>query len=344
MLKLTLFVIALALAAGTALGQAPTLRIVQPDGPNLPADLYYGNIKVKPLRLRPGTNQVITIDDADFFVNQQYVDLLSRFPDQMGFDYWTSKITSTCPPGDQNCVNVRRVETSDAFFFEPEYQQSGGYVFRMYRLAFGNTQPFPNPDPGDPNGSFYPGPTFHLKFPSYGAFKPDRLQVIGGANLEQAQLDFANAFVQRQEFTTKYPLSQSPAAFINALLATIQSADASDLSSQSAALMTLYNQGGRGMVVYRLADQDAANPINNQAFIDAEYNLSFIANEYYAYLRRDGDANGMNFWLTQVNSAPLYSTTKQQAMVCSFITSNEYQKRFGDSVTHSNQECNLLFP
>src|SRR5712691_11104333 len=33
MLKLTLVVIALALAAGIALGQAPTLRIVQPDGP-----------------------------------------------------------------------------------------------------------------------------------------------------------------------------------------------------------------------------------------------------------------------------------------------------------------------
>ena len=51
------------LAAVCASAQAPTLRI-QTDDPNLPSDLYYGNVKVKPLRLRPGTNQPVTIDDA----------------------------------------------------------------------------------------------------------------------------------------------------------------------------------------------------------------------------------------------------------------------------------------
>ena len=338
MLKLTLVVIALALAAGTALGQAPTLRIVQPDGPNLPADLYYGNIKVKPLRLRPGTNQVITIDDADFFVNQQYVDFLSRFPDQGGFDYWTGQITS-CPPGNQDCVNARRVVVADAIFFEPEYQQSGGYVFRVYRLAFGNNQPFPNPD------ATVPG--LNVKIPSYAAFKPDRLQVIGGANLAQSQLDFANAFVQRPEFLAKYPASLSPQGFIDAVLATIKDNSGVDLNSQSSALLNLYNQGGggRGAVVYRLADDNQqTNPINNRAFIDAEYNLTFVTNEYFGYLRRDGDTGGINFWLGQVNGAPLHDTNKQHAMVCSFVTSIEYQKRFGEAVTHSNQECLQLFP
>ncbi len=92
--RLPLLVLTIALAAVAAMGQAPTLRIVQTDGPNLPADLYYGTTKVKPLRLRPGTNQVITIDDSDFFVNQHYVDFLSRFPDQGGFDYWTGQIAS----------------------------------------------------------------------------------------------------------------------------------------------------------------------------------------------------------------------------------------------------------
>jgi hypothetical protein len=336
MLKLTVFVIAIALAAGTAVGQAPTLRIVQPDGPNLPAELFYGSIKVKPLRLRPGTNQVITLDDADFFVNQQYVDFLSRFPDQGGFDYWISQIAS-CPSGNQDCVNTRRVVVADAFFFEPEYQQSGGYVFRVYRLAFGDDQPFPNPDPSVPG--------LNPKIPSYAAFKPDRLQVVGGSSLPQSQLDFANAFVQRQKFIEKYPLSLSPTDFINALLATIHSADPSvDLSSQFSALMNLYNAGGRGAVVYRLADDNQANPINNRPFIDAEYNLTFVTNEYFGYLRRDGDTGGINFWLGQVNGAPLRDTTKQHAMVCSFVTSIEYQKRFGEAVTHSNQECLQLFP
>src|SRR6266581_7810047 len=79
------------LAAICASAQAPTLRI-QTDDPNLPSDLYYGNVKVKPLRLRPGTNTPITIDDSDFFVQQQYVDFLSRFPDQSGFAFWQNDI------------------------------------------------------------------------------------------------------------------------------------------------------------------------------------------------------------------------------------------------------------
>src|SRR2546427_12914508 len=65
-MKLAIASLVIALAAFSVWAQAPTLRI-QTDDPNLPSDLYYGNIKVKPLRLRPGTNQPITIDDADFF-------------------------------------------------------------------------------------------------------------------------------------------------------------------------------------------------------------------------------------------------------------------------------------
>jgi hypothetical protein len=281
------------------------------------------------------------LDNPDFFVSQQYRDFLSRESDPDGLAYWTDRITS-CPAGDQLCIRSRRIAVADAFFFEPEFQQTGSYVFRVYRLAFGDNQPDPNPDPGDPGGSFYPGPDFHKKMPSYAAFNPDRLQVVGGSNLAQAQLDFANAFVQRQKFIDKYPLSLSPTDFINALLATIHSAHPSvDLTSQFSALMNLYNTGGRGTVVYRLADDNQqTNPINNRPFIDAEYNLTFVTNEYFGYLRRDGDANGMNFWLIQINNAPLRNIDKQHAMVCSFINSTEYQQRFGEIITHNQQqEC-----
>src|SRR5215510_13934068 len=71
-------------AFGGVLAQSPpTLRIVT-ETPGLPSDLFYGDIKVKPLRLRPGTNIRITIDDSDFFVQQHYIDFLSRFPEQAG--------------------------------------------------------------------------------------------------------------------------------------------------------------------------------------------------------------------------------------------------------------------
>src|ERR1044072_5312367 len=82
------------LISSVVLSQSPpTLRIVT-ETPNLPSELFYGNIKVKPLRIRPGTNTVITIDDADFFAAQHYIDFLRRFPDAPGLAHWTELGTS----------------------------------------------------------------------------------------------------------------------------------------------------------------------------------------------------------------------------------------------------------
>ena len=95
-----------------------------------------------------------------------------------------------------------------------------------------------------------------------------------------------------------------------------------------------------GAVMYRLADDNVVtNPINNRAFIDAEYNRAFVATQYFGYLRRDSDIGGFLFWLGQVNNGPLRDASKQHAMVCSFITSAEYQERFSSVVTHTNAEC-----
>jgi subtilisin family serine protease len=283
------------------------------------------------------------LDNANFFVSQHYRDFLSREPDASGLTFWSERITGNagntpapCPPGDAVCVNTRRIGVSDAFFVELEYQQTGSYVYRVYRTAFGNNQPFPNP---------FPNPTFpgeNLKMPSYQAFAADRALVVGGSNLAQLQLDFANAFVLRPAFIAKYPASLTTAdQFVDAVLATIQTDMNVDLSSQRANLITLYNSGGRGAVIYRLADDNVGtNPINNRAFIDAEYNRAFVFTEYGGYLRRNSDIPGFMFWLGQVNGGPLRDIGKQHAMVCSFITSTEYQQRFSAIVSHNNTECN----
>lgn len=69
------------------------------------------------------------------------------------------------------------------------------------------------------------------------------------------------------------------------------------------------------------------------------YSRAFVATQYFGYLRRDADIGGFLFWLGQVNSGALRELAKQRAMVCSFVTSAEYQLRFSSIVTHSNQEC-----
>ena len=139
---------------------------------------------------------------------------------------------------------------------------------------------------------------------------------------------------------TKYPANLDGSSFIDAALAKIKNDIGADLSSQKPALLALFNSGGRGAVMYRLADDNLqTNPINNRAFIDAEYNRAFVATQYFGYLRRDSDIGGFLFWLGQVNNGPLRDVNKQHAMVCSFITSAEYQNRFSSMVTHTNGEC-----
>ncbi len=91
--------------------------------------------------------------------------------------------------------------------------------------------------------------------------------------------------------------------------------------------------------MYRLADDNAQNPINNRAFLNAEYARAFVATQYFGYLRRDPDAAGYNFWLDIINRFPINNTNGQYAMVCAFITSQEYQERFSPFSPRSNQEC-----
>src|SRR5215218_3550355 len=146
MRKFIAAVFAVAFTASAALAQsqqAPTLRIVSEDGNKLPSELMYGNTKVKPLRLRPGTNVPITIDDSDFFVQQHYVDFLSRFPDQSGFSFWQNDINQC--GADAQCVEVHRINVSAAFFLSIEFQRSGYFVYKTHKAAFGDLPGKPVP-------------------------------------------------------------------------------------------------------------------------------------------------------------------------------------------------------
>ena len=310
MLKPTLLVLILALAGSTVFAQAPTLRIVQNDGPDLPADLFYGDIKVKPLRLRPGTNQVITIDDSDFFVYEQYIDFLSRFPDQGGLDYWTNQIVSC--GGDAQCIYSRRVGVSAAFFVEAEFQRTGSFVYRLFKGSLGRR-------------------------PTYNEFNADRRQVVEGPTLEQTKQAYALAFVQRAEFLNKYNGQSSADAFVNAVIATVQQTSGVDLSSVRNNMISEYNAGGSDVNLSRARAVRVA--VDAQAFATVEYNPAFVLMQYFGYLRRDPDQGGYDFWVDVLNNR---AVNNYRGMVCAFITSAEYQLRFGSSVTKNDHGCSNL--
>jgi hypothetical protein len=287
----------------------------------------------------PASTNPLDNQDGQFFIRQHYFDFLNRVPDPAGFAFWTNQITNC--GSDQTCRRNQQIAASDAFFFELEYQQTAAFVFRLYRAAFGNNQPFPNPDATNPAVS----PSQQLearKLPSYSVFSHDRARLIGSSNLTQDQLALAASFVMRPEFVAVYPATLAGPDLVDALIANIRSSDGVDLASQRSALISQYDLGGPGRVLFSLASDDPqADPIN-RAFIDAEYNRVFAATEYFGYLRRDPDIGGYLFWVGQVNSAPLRSTAKQHTMVCTFLRSSEYQQRFSPIVTHSDDECSQV--
>jgi hypothetical protein len=320
-MKFAVALLITAFAALTVLGQAPpTLHIVT-EIPNLPSDLYYGNTKVKPLRLRPGTTTPITINDADFFVNQQYVDFLSRFPDQSGFDFWTSQITAC--NGNAACVDALRTNTSGAFFLSIEFQETGYLVERMYKVAFGDAQ-----------AQSTDGGTHPILVPVVrrGEFLPDQLQVGQGVIvnktgwegvLEANKVAYANDFVSRTRFTTAYPAGMSAAQFVD----TLNNNAGNPLSTNERNQLVSDLTGGqktRAQAVRAIAEDSDLSL--------AEKNKAFVLMQYFGYLRRDPnsgpdtDYTGYDFWLKKLNAHG--GDFHAAEMVRSFLVAGEYLNRF----------------
>ncbi|HLN97255.1 MAG TPA: hypothetical protein VK208_02115 [Pyrinomonadaceae bacterium] len=319
-MKFAVALVITAFAALTVWGQAPQLHIVT-EIPNLPSELYYGNIKVKPLRLRPGTNTPITINDSDFFVNQQYVDFLNRFPDQSGFDFWVNQIVSC--NGDATCIAGQRDNTSGAFFLSIEFQETGYLVERMYKVAY-----------GDSTGTSTFGGVHTLSVPIIrrSEFLPDTLQMSNGvvvgqngwqAVLENNKVAFANDFVSRSRFTSAYPGSMLPEAFVDALNANAGN-PLSSSERQSLVNQLTTNPLARAQVVRAVAE--------DSDLVSAEKNKAFVLMQYLGYLRRDPntgqdtDYTGYDFWLQKLNNHGGDFHAAQ--MVRSFIVSGEYLDRF----------------
>jgi hypothetical protein len=250
-------------------------------------------------------DHVNAIDTTEFFVRQQYLDFLGREPDESGFAYWSDQI-NRCD-GDAACLSAQRIEVSAAFFASAEFQQSGSFIYRMYQAGLGRQL-------------------------SYAEFSAGRTQVLGGTSLEASHAAFADAFVQVPEFVQKFQANVTAESFVDALLAQVNQSSQVDLSSQRSQMIATYQTGGSmndsRALVLQMVTADGS-------FQQAEYNPSFVLMEYFGYLRRDADAGGYDFWLGVLNR----NGSNYRGMVCSFITSTEYQRRFSSVVSHSNSEC-----
>ena len=76
-----------------------------------------------------GTLTANPIDDAQFFVRQHYLDFLNREPDASGLAFWADQIISC--GADPQCIEIKRINVSAAFFLSIEFQETGYLVYRF---------------------------------------------------------------------------------------------------------------------------------------------------------------------------------------------------------------------
>ncbi|MEO8435397.1 MAG: DUF4214 domain-containing protein [Pyrinomonadaceae bacterium] len=239
------------------------------------------------------------IDTSEYFVRQQYLDFLGREPDQGGLEYWNNQIASC--GNDTACINKRRLDVSASFFMAKEFQETGAFVYGLYKASFGSQ-------------------------PSYKQFTADRAKVIGGMDLETRKNALVDEWVQRDSFRQAYPDSMTPEQFVNKLF---ESAGLILHTGEWETYVIMLNNGGTRAQVLR-------SLITQPEFTAKEYNATFVLMEYFGYLKRDPDPGGYAFWLDVLNTR---EPGNFRGMVCSFITSAEYQKRFSPVITHSNADC-----
>ncbi len=270
---------------------APTLRIVT-DDPTLPSELFYGDVKVKPLRLRPGTNTRITIDDSDFFVQQHYIDFLSRFPEADGFAAWM-RVLNNCTAGDANCLHEARLTTSSSFFRSQEFQLKGFYVFRFYKATLN-------------------------RLPTYAEIVANMRDVTGTTadEVNQKRAAFAANWEARADFLAAFPRTLTPAQFVDNISQTAGITLAS--RDQIVADLTAAGNSVAGRVAALRAIVDSAEESQKES------NPAFVFMQYAGYLRRDPDMPGYNAWLNYLNAHP----QDFREMVRGFMDSTEYRNRF----------------
>lgn len=257
------------------------------------------------------------IDLPEFFVRQHYLDFLNRQPDAPGLAFWVDQMT--------NCGNadllVCRINVSAAFFQSIEFQQTGYLVYRTYKSAYGDTTS--------------PNVTGTVPIIRLNEFLGDSQQIgldviVGQGNwqqkLEENTVAYMRQFVNEQRFLTAFPLSMTPAEFVDKLNLNAGNVLTQVQRDQLVAQLTSAPDAttGRAAALREVAENDLLE--------QREFNRAFVLMQYFGYLRRnandspDADFSGWKFWLDKLNQ--FNGNFIDAEMVKAFITSTEYRNRF----------------
>ena len=321
------------MAAPLVAGLAALVRAASPD---LSADLVKERIRgtsdrplpEQPVKRRVNASAAVVpfvnfqlnpVDDTRNFVRQQYLDFLNRAPDKTGGDFWSHEVEQC--GADAACIQFRRTNTSGAFFLSIEFRDTGYFVYRLHKAAFGNI------------AADKPVPV------RYEDFMPDTQRIGEGvvvnspgwedrlaANRDAFVLDF----VSRARFTSAYPTTLAPTDFANQLFAnaglTPSAAERQAVVDEFGAAATSADAAARARALKRVAE--------NAALVARERNRAFVLMQYFGYLRRNPDDapeekrdfSGFNFWLSKLEDNG--GDFIRAEMVRAFLESIEYRARF----------------
>jgi Matrixin/Domain of unknown function (DUF4214) len=262
-----------------------------------------GGLTVDPGVVSPVANP---IDDYRFFISQHFNDLLGHEP---GSDSLEKLVAPFVQCGSRNdCLRAKRLELSTTLLTQ-EVPTTGVFLYGLYTAGLGRR-------------------------PRLAEYEADRNAIRSNhADVEDGRLALALAFVQRTEFQRKYPTSLKAAEFVDQLLKSLPQRQLESVEIEHEKLLSLYNgnDSGRAAILNRL--------VSEPGMIEGHYNQAFVMVQYFSYLRRDPDESGFNFWVNSLKSKPLRDSGAARSMVCAFLSSTEYQNRFGMLATTSGSEC-----
>ena len=248
------------------------------------------------------------MNSSPFFVRQQYLDFLSREPDQGGLNAWLG-VLNGCQPniftGPEVQSGCDRIFVSgEGFYRSVEFQTKGAYAFRFYKVAFN-------------------------RLPEYLEIVTDMSFVAGATQQEvfARKAELASRFANRQEFATAFG-GMTNAQYVSTLLgryglAQVTTPDPANPDTGGKVVLTGAELTSRltagtltrAQVLRAVADADEVGA--------AEFNNTFVAMQYYGYLRRKPEPAGYEAWLNVLRSGDV------RTMVNGFLNSAEYKLRFG---------------
>lgn len=260
------------------------------------------------LTIDPGVASAVSnpLDDYRFFISQHYADITGKEIDRSALEKLSSQFAACGTRAE--CLRARRLEVSTSLLTQELLPKTGTFLSSLYNVALGRR-------------------------PRIAEFENDRALLGNSSEPETPQLAIALMLVQRSEFQKKFAASLKGEGFVDQVLETVSQKMNLDLKENRDQLVAMFDgsDASRASILLKVASQPAV--------IDAQYNQGFVMAQYFSYLRRDPDEAGFNFWVNSLKSKPLRDPEAARSMVCAFVTSIEYQNRFGMLATHTSAEC-----